>query len=446
MRILLAFLSLLLISTGVSREFSHPITIELHHPHYGDGTLSTTEGGIIYTKDLRIQAQKITYTQKIEDGKPVRYVVAEKDLMLTKGDALYIGDKLEYDFITETGKIYRGKTGIHYWFLHGEVLTIHPNRSVSVDKAFLTTEPSCHPLWTLQAREMWLTEGQFLEAKGATTARIAEMPILWLPAIPIKLNLKSSSDSVMSYSVTQDTGMWPLLGMRYQFYSWKDLKLSCSVNIRLSKGLGGSFESEYKPVGSSTEWLTRSYVDHDTFYRDVDPNRAQWHYRFQGLYKAKNATESTSLSMQYDYLSDKNLQKDFHTPGFVCETEKETKATFFHREDHSIFFLQSQLRLNSFQTLSQQLPNAKWLIKPRTLGRSGIIAEHLFSTGYFDYRFASTLSSLQDFRAARFGMHSALYRPFFLRGMAITPLVGFYGIFLYKQPTKSASWASCCAL
>ncbi|MEM7175564.1 MAG: hypothetical protein AAF443_06540 [Chlamydiota bacterium] len=425
--LLLLAIALPLLSFGDGVDY--PVIVDLNDPEYSNGMITTESGGVITAPEIRIQGQKICYTYKLVDGKKLHSVTAEGNLMLEKHGVIYIGDRLEFDFTTKTGMIYGGKSATNFWFVSGEVVEIKPNGNFLITKGTLTTSEDHRPYWTIQSRSMEITDHRFLEATGATTVRIDDTPIFWFPPLPYKVNLKSSSESTVSYMIGQDKGLWPFIGMRYQLYAGQNFTAVASCFLRPSKGVGGAVEAQYRSDTKRAHFLTRNYLDHDTFYRDHDPNKARTHYRFQGIYKAKSGNERTSLNMQYDYLSDKNLETDFVSPRFEFDPNKETKLTFRHAESWATFLIRGRIRLNTFQTQKQELPQSILIMKPISIGHSGIISENRFSTAYLTYTFANDLRNTRNSHSARLATQNSFYRPFYYRGLNLTPLVGFHGIF-----------------
>ncbi|MCB1082833.1 MAG: hypothetical protein KDK61_00850, partial [Simkania sp.] len=119
MRILFLFASFLVFDTVFATDTTQ-FTVNLKNPIYKDGVISTDQGGVITSPELRIQARHIVYINKVEKGKPIHQVIAEGDLMLDNMGRIYIGRRLEYDFITKTGVVYEGATAVDLWFLGGE--------------------------------------------------------------------------------------------------------------------------------------------------------------------------------------------------------------------------------------------------------------------------------------------------------------------------------------
>src|SRR5690242_11215205 len=46
----------------------HPLTVNLKNPAFVHGVISTSDGGVIDAPGIRIQAQNVEYTNKIENG------------------------------------------------------------------------------------------------------------------------------------------------------------------------------------------------------------------------------------------------------------------------------------------------------------------------------------------------------------------------------------------
>ncbi|MGZ3634236.1 MAG: hypothetical protein ACXVAJ_07920 [Parachlamydiaceae bacterium] len=141
------------------------ITVNLRHPEYSDGTLKTDNGGLITAEGIRIQAQRILYDKKTGEC-PVCRIEAEEDLLFEFGEYLFIGRRLEYDFLTRTGILFDGKTAVEPWFFGGKEIMLHSDGSYTIYNSFLTTSESCDPDWKLSTEEATLSPSHDLEAKN----------------------------------------------------------------------------------------------------------------------------------------------------------------------------------------------------------------------------------------------------------------------------------------
>ena len=439
MRLLLS--CLIFLSFPLWGNLQKPFTVNLNTPHYQDGVISTHQGGVINSPELRIQARHIIYTNKTEKSGPIHRVFAEGDLMVEKEGETYVGRRLEYDFITKTGIVYEGVTAIDLWFLGGEQIRLNADQSVYLYNAFVTTSENKQVDWKIHSKEVTVTKQKFLAAKNVSF-RFFDTPIFWLPAF--KSNLKTLMDSPVRYKVSWDKGLYPQLNMRYRIYSWEQLDLFIRLNIRPSRGIGGALESDYHSFNQRTKFRTRSYIDHDTFYRDTHPNRSRTHYRLQGAYEAHNEEGNTQFHATYDWLNDKNLQTDFSNDVFELNTAKQTGIHIKHFQDWMICGINGRFRINGFQGMKQKLPESFWSPKPFTLGKSGILSQNRVKMAYLDYVSATDIESgIPDFSAARISTQNTLYRPFSYKGFHFTPLVGLTGIFYGdSQDRRPASQAA----
>ncbi|MDN3508657.1 MAG: hypothetical protein P0S93_01285 [Candidatus Neptunochlamydia sp.] len=402
-------------------------TVNLKNPEYHGGVISTHEGGIISSPELRIQARHIVYINKVDKGEGVHHVIAEGDLILDNGGHTYVGRRLEYDFITKTGVVYDGVTAVDLWFLGGEKIRLNADRSFYLYNAFVTTSESKNPDWRIHIREVEITKKNLLYAKNVTF-RFFATSIFWLPYF--KSNVKTFSESPVKYRLDWDTGLWPKVSMRYRVYSWENLDLYFRLNLRPSKGVGGALETDYKSFDKRTKFRTRSYLDHDMFYRDTNPDKARTHYRLQGRYESKSESEQAQFYATYDWLSDKNMQTDFGSKDFELNTAKQTKVVIRNYQDWMIFGVDGKFRINGFQGMKQELPESFWTPKPFELGQSGIISENRAKVAYLDYVSAKDIErDVRGFSAARLSTHNSLYRPFHSHGFSLTPIVRINGVF-----------------
>jgi len=424
-------LILFLLSGALFAADTTQFTVNLKNPIYKDGVISTDQGGVITSPELRIQARHIIYVNKVEKGKPVHRVIAEGDLMLDNMGRIYVGRRLEYDFVTKTGIVYEGATAVDLWFLGGEKIRLNPDRSYYLYNAFITTSESKKADWKIQSRELEIDKKSLLTAKNVTF-RFFDTPIFWLPAFKSNL-LKPLTEAPVRYRVEWDKGLWPKLSMRYRIYSWEYFDLFFRLNVRPSRGAGAALESNYRSPDKRKKFQTKSYVDHDAFYRDTNPDQSRFHFRFQGLYETRSEDNKSQLYLSYDKLSDRNMQTDFPSPDFEVSTVKQTILKIRNYQDWMILGINARPRINSFQGFKQELPESFWTPHPFTLGPTGIISENRLKVSYLNYVSAKDIeSSVPDFDSARLEAHNELYRPFSYKALNITPLVGFTGIF-YNQ-------------
>jgi len=415
----------------VSCLFADDFIINLRDPEYRDGVITTSEGGVITSPELRIQAKQITYINKSN----CHTVEAEGDLMIDNGKRVFVGKRLEYNFIDKTGIVYDGRTKIDIWFIGGETIELGPDRTFYIHKAFVTTSESVDRDFELAARKITITPDSMLQA-DKVTFRVGNTPIFYLPSY--KSRLKKVEDPPVRYSVKWQKGMNPKFSMRYRVYSWEHADLFWRLDYRLKEGPGTALEAQYTSDDGRHNFKTQNYLAHDVFIRDDHPKELRTRFRVQGLYDALSKNKKTTFKMRWDKFSDKNMPENFKTEDFELNTAKRTELIFRHYEDRFITGINGRPRVNSFQGFKQELPTAQVNLHPVPVGTTGIIAENSFKVAYLDYVSADSIKPLlPGFSSARIQTTNKVYRPIIRDGLSITPQVGLTAIGYNDSPRNN---------
>lgn len=407
-----------------------PLTVNLKNPVFVHGVITTQDGGVITSPGIRIQAQNIEYTNKIENGNRVQMIVAEGDLMMEYADRIFVGNRLEYDFVHRTGVLWQGKTFVDMWFLGGDKIELKEDGTFYILNAFITTCETQENTWEIKAKNVKITKDQLLSARNIRF-HFFKIPLFWLPAF--KSNLKVFEDPPIRYKVVWDKGLGPRFTMRYRVYSWQQLNLFFRFDYRWTRGPGGALESEYFSPDGKTTFVTRSYGAFDKTFPDEKGNKR---YRLQGLYHAESKDGKTIGHMTYDKLSDYRMVGDYRSEDFEINTQRRTHLVITHSREDALLNLSFQPRINRFQSIDQELPLLTTAIRPFNLGASPIISSNYFSAGYLDYVYATDLRNefkklhLQtSTHAWRMETHNELYAPLSLGNLTLTPTLGAIGIF-----------------
>jgi hypothetical protein len=420
----------LLALTLFSAVWAEELVINLKDPTFHQGVITTEDGGIITGDQLRIQARKIVYTNKVENGVPMKRIVAEGDLLLEYAGRPFVGEKLEYDFLSKSGTLYNGRTSADYWFIGGDEIKLEPDGSYLVENAYITTVEGQDAWWELRSSQIGIQEKNLLSAKNIKF-NFFNFPLLWLPSF--KLNLKwFRGDSPIRYKFIWDQILKQKVSMRYEVFSNENLGVWARFDYQFKYGPGGAIETDYRSADERTTFKTRNYGGYGKF---IPQQKSKNQFRFQGQWLTTSEDNKTHVHMTYDKMSSIKMPQDFKSDDFEINTQKRTIFFVTHQEENIFSRFNFQPRINRFQSINQQLPLFTADIRPLSLGKSGLISENWFSAGYLDYVFASRLSrELPSTRAGRFEMNSSLYRPLNLGPIILTPLIGGVGIFYTNSP------------
>lgn len=408
------------------------IVVDLREPCYEAGVLTTTKGGVIKGPKFRLQAENITYTKKKEGPHKVE---ASCFVMVDFGDYVFVGDRFEYDFETEVGVIYNGRTAEKPWYIGGEVIDLLADGSYLVHGAFITTSENREAEWKVQADTVLLSREKCVEARNLTF-RVMKAPLLWLPKL--KLNLNTLTDAPLHFYFRWGGQQGIKAGLKYELFSWHNFKTFLRVDYRLKRGPGAGIETCWHSEDSTSTLETINYVASDS---SVENPHEKVRYRVQGVFTKE--FESTDLLLSWDKLSDKDMATDYADNGLELDGAERTELVVRHQQNESfITNFVTRVRINSFQTIKQELPTLEVNFKPYSLGRSGVIWDNLFRISYLDFAYASDIIHAPDFNSTRSEYTTKMIRPYQLGYLTLTPELGATAIYYGNSPQNDAKLLS----
>lgn len=417
----------LLIASSLFAETPPPppesdVQVDLRNPSYKNGILFTDNGGVIRSKDLRIQAKSIQYIRRLDDGKPIHRIEAEGDLMIQYQGRVYVGSEMQYDFIKKSGLVFDAKTFSSLWYVGGDKIQLNPDGSYHAQNAFFTTCENSDSAWDVHASSINVFKNDLLEAKKVRF-RLFHIPALWLPSF--KINLKKFKEPIFRHTFNWDKG-GPRASIRYQFYSWRDWAFYGRLDYRLKTGFGGAFETEYLPPDKRVTFITRSYLGSDKMEDALEKHRR---YRLQGAYFAESKSKKTHTTLTWDKYSDVRMPNDFKSDDFELNTAKRTLFLIHHQEPGAITSLRVRPRVNTFESIKQDLPTLFFSARPNILGKSGIMYNLWAKASYLDFIYSDQLTqSLPSMCSSRVELRPELFRPFHFGPLIVTPNIGAVAI------------------
>lgn len=412
------------------------VTVDLRNPVYSDGILTTFDGGVIRAPNIRIQAQCITYSNTEEEGLPVRTVSASKDVMIQYGDYIFVGDYLEYDFVSCTGVIYCGKTTIPPWYFGGEAIYLFPNGNYRMENGFITTSESDCPGWKIATKSICINDDKDIDARDVKF-RYGRTTLFWLPRL--KINLNTIFDHPIRYSLRWSGPGGPRLRMIYEVFNWNNFKTFLRFDYRITRGPGGGVETYYHSPDHRTFMETINYIARDNAIEE--PNE-KVRYRYQGVFHKQMFNDRFSIDMGWDKLSDKDMATDYRDKGLELDTACRTELRLRQQQDLWIANLLARVRINDFQTVNQQLPTFEARLKPYMLGPTRIMSESMIRASYLDFEYANDQLDQNDFNSPRVEMGHVFYRGFHTGPLNFTPFGGGIAIFYGNNRQHLQRWAA----
>lgn len=410
------------------------LIIDLKDPSLINGVLSTESGGVIQGLDMRIQAQTLVYTKTSD----VCSIHASGELILEFGGYYFIGESLEYDFLTHEGIIYNARTGISPWYFGGEIIQLHADKSFTLYNGFVTTSESLDTDWEITLKTAHLINRRFLAAKDIKV-NIHAVPVLWLPSLHTDLN--AIFDSPIRYSFKWGNHQGARASMVYEVFSWDRFKTFARLDYRIQRGFGGGIETYYRSESGKEIFNTINYAANDN---SLSNRHEKFRFRFQGLYHNLVWNDRVSIDLTWDKLSDIDMATDYNDRGLELDTAGRTELVIRKQEDNRIERFITYVRINPFQSVDQELPTFEVSFKPLSIGDTGIISTSLLRTSYLDFAYANDVLHVHDYRSSRLEYRQAFYRTFPLYYLTATPKTGFTGIYYgdSQQGTSKALTAA----
>lgn len=413
------------------RPYAKELTIDLKDPTYKHGVLYTFKGGVIKNKDIRIQARSIQYFHRKENGIWVHRIEAEGDLMVQYKGRVYVGSELTFDFNTKTGVVYDGRTFIPPFYIGGDRILLEKEGAYKVENAYLTACENKKSSWEIRAKKVKVVRKEMLKAKQVRF-RLFKFPTFWLPSF--KLNLKKFPKPIVRYNLTWDKGAGPRFAMRYQVYSWKDFAFFLRGEYRLRKGFGGALETEYLPEHGRTKFITKNYLASDVLPTDPIKRRR---YRVQGELRSRSKSSNSSIDLTWDKYSDVLMPGDFKSTDFEINTAKKTQLYAYHKQDDFIAYLRARPKVNSFNSVKQELPVIFGHMKPILLSKTNFLTDNWTKAGFLKQDFSDDLSiHLAGFQAVRLQSDHNLYYALHKGPFSFTPNVGVVAIYYSDSPDE----------
>lgn len=413
--------------------FCKGIHADLNNPIYTDGILKTSSGGVVTGSDMRIQAKEIVYTRKTIDSNPCYTIEAQGDLLLEFNDYVFVGDRLEYDFQKKTGVIYKGRSAAEPWFFGGDRIFLQADGSYLIENGYVTTSEGLNSEWKITSLMATLSANKDFAAENVKFIYF-DTQFFWLPQL--KVNLDYIFDSPIRYSARWGGRQGPRAEFIYEIFSWNRLKTFLRFDYRMTRGPGIGFETYYRSEDHLENFEAINYVARDS---SIDDPKEKMRFRFQGAYNNVIMDKKVTVNLIYDKLSDKDMATDYSDSGLDLEYTGMTRLQVRRQEANWIANFLTTVRLNSFQSIKQELPTFKMTYRPHGVANTGIISDTRWQASYLDFKYANSLEFGHNYRSARLGYIQKFYRPFHYGALNITPEVGAIAIYYSQVPRKNCN-------
>lgn len=400
---------------------SDEVVVDLKDASYEEGIIYTSKGGVVSKGCLRIQARCITYIKKKSEGKDIEKIYASKDILVIFKDKLLVGSSLEFDFEKNEGVLLDGIVVQEPWVVGGKKLHFKTDGSYKLVDGFLTLCDSTEQDFAIRADIIDISKCGIITANDIHL-RLFDFPLFSFP--DIKSNAEALLDLPVQVRFTLGGIEGSYVTLRYKALQLENLRAFLRADWVFNRGPGGGFDIDYCNKQANRFFYAKNFAVWDRSYDD--PNNF-FRYRFEGNYRECFLDGKTQAKLTYDFLSDTEMGTDFSADEFNLETGQATELIVNHKEDLWMADFTARAKVNSFQTVNQELPAVAVGVKPLSLGNSGIISDTRFKAGYLNYAYAEGTPNVSDFESSRVELDENFFRPFnFAKYAKFTPEVGAF--------------------
>jgi hypothetical protein len=331
--------------------------------------------------------------------------------------------------------IYKGKTVIIPWVFGGEKLELRADGSYIIYDGYVTTSERDQPDWGIYSKWVHVEKERYLRAMQVHV-KFFNYTVLWIPAL--RANLDSVFDSPIRYRFRWGGRQGPRFGLTYEILSWEHWKTFIRFDYRLTRGPGGGIETRYRSTDRKTEFQSINYLAKDSSI--LHPHEKA-RYRLEGIFRKRMDDDKTNILFTYDKISDKDMPSNYYDRDFDFDTAERTQLLIRRQEESWIGNLYARVRINSFQTVKQELPTLEIRFKPLALRNTGIIFENWASAAYLDFKYSKFLLHVRDYASSRLEYIPTLYRPFMIgRFFTLTPEIGMVTILYSNSKEEGGQW------
>ena len=267
--------------------------------------------------------------------------------------------------------------------------------------------------------------------------KIYQIPLLWLPTY--KTDLNAIYDSPVRFFFKWGGRQGVRGSMIYEVFALDRFKTFLRLDYRIKRGLGGGIETYYRSEDRKEIFNTINYIAHDN---SLSNPHEKIRYRFQGLYQNALFNDRASIDLTWDKVSDQDMATDYKDRGLELDIAGRTELLIRQQSVNRIDRFISQVKVNPFQTVKQELPTLELSYRPKSLGNSGIISTSLMRASYLDFSYAHKMIDEKNYRSSRLEFKQEYFRPFNLNPAILTPSIEFLGIYYSQSPQHKERFLS----
>ena len=298
-----------------AEEVPSPFEFQLHSREpdsevsydHRTGVVSGSGGIIIVSDDSILSADKVTLIRDANQRESGE-VIAEGKVRIQRGEQIWIGESIRYNFVTGQIQAESFRTGQPPFFVAGVSLDANTETGLYTGYGItLTTDDYQEPAQEVRASSVGIVPGDYAEVYSATL-KIGNVPILWLPYMRRSLETNPSFFTIFP-GYRSRYGAFALGS--YRWFHSENLEAELKLDYRTKRGFGTGLDLAYD-LGRAGQGDFSYYWTHDhepgldRVGEPIDPDRQ----RFRLFHETQLDPTFTARAMAR-YQSDERIVRDF---------------------------------------------------------------------------------------------------------------------------------------
>ncbi len=360
---------------------------------YKEGQYVIATGGVDFKyRGLRLQAR----VARIDI--PTNLLTAEGDVILDEGPRRLVGQTIEYDLDTRTGKVTEATAYVeNEYYFTGSVITKTGEETFTVDDGVLTSCSQDVPSWSVHMKSASITLEEYARIKNARL-KFKKVPVLYSPYLLFPANTERSSGFLIPRPGSSDRR-----GAELSLAYFKTLGRSADTtfvfDLSSEEYFGLGNETRYRPSERTDGTFRLYFLDEpddaevfNDFFEPRQPGDDRWKvellHETRDLWGGFRGVVSFREYSDLDYLQDFERDADRQRQAYVYSNAYLSR----NLGPHSLNILVDQRERilgGGSEDLRRQLPEVEYRLRKLRLGRSQIYLDLQSSLHYFSLDLAS---------------------------------------------------------
>ena len=355
----------------------------------GRGNVVVTYGNLKLSSDY---AEVETEAKKVYARGHV--LLLQNDQVAAKGEEAF------YDFANEQGRFPNGQSVNWPWFIRGKEVAQVSKGKMKIEDGVITTCDRNRTHYELRAKNVTVYTGDKLIARNITL-HVLGKKVFWWPYAVIPLQEPFESPVQIQPGHSSEDGGYLLVSKGFSLA--KGLWGKWHTDWRSKRGFGGGIDFGYHFRRLKTNGLIHTYLTQD--HRAPLPSAANPYEnredRARGKVTWKHRTDFgpyTNFILRFQRLADEFFLQDFFEREFRSDVEPTSFATFTHNSDRHGLYIFNQKRINSFENVTERLPEIRFDWKNAPFFSDRLYYENASSIANLNQKFSRSYEDKNTFR------------------------------------------------